>query len=229
MRQWNREKAGCQILTEQRVTDDYVKNSGREIRLIVEYLPSPEQNRNETFEEVKRKLNQHFIPKEKKETRLFKRMRQLNKETISEFAMRLKEQTESCKFGNNKEDRILEQLIQTIEENSEMRRKTIQKQWNFNKFLKEEASQWHDLKREVKEITRLHTNTINGEDQNDKIIPIEENERRIGQSRDNREHVDIVAKKTYLKRRKKIPLGTAGKSCKQCGRRKRLTDCCNYQ
>ena len=67
MRQWNREKAGSQIFTEQRVTDDYVKNSGREIRLIVEYLPSPEQNRNETFEEVKRKLNQHLIPKEKKQ------------------------------------------------------------------------------------------------------------------------------------------------------------------
>ena len=39
-----------------------------------------------------------------------------NKETITEYSMRLKEQVESCKFRDNREDRILEQLIQTIED-----------------------------------------------------------------------------------------------------------------
>ena len=51
-------------------------------------------------------------------------MRQENKETISEYAMRFNEQTESCEFRDNREDRILEQLIQTIED-SEMITKAI--------------------------------------------------------------------------------------------------------
>ena len=78
--------------------------------------------------------------------------------------MRLKEQAESCKFGDNEEVRILEQLIQTIEvKDSEMITKEIQKQWNLNKFF-EEACQQYDLKRQVKEITKTDTNTINSED-----------------------------------------------------------------
>ena len=40
---------------------------GREIKQIVEYLPSTEQNRNDSYEEVKRKLNYHFIPKQNKQ------------------------------------------------------------------------------------------------------------------------------------------------------------------
>ena len=43
-------------------------------------------------------------------------MRQENKETITEYDMRFKEKTESCEFRENKEDRILEQFIQTIED-----------------------------------------------------------------------------------------------------------------
>ena len=116
---------------------------GREIQLIVEYLLSTEQNRNETYEKVKRKLNHHFIPKQNKQHAwyLFYRMRQENKETITEYPMRLKEQAESCEFS---EDRILGQLIQTIENNGTIT-KAIRKQWNLNKFF-EEASQQHDLK-----------------------------------------------------------------------------------
>ena len=64
-------------------------------------------------------------------------------------------------FRDKKEDRILERLIQTIEERKMITKET-QKQWNLNKFF-EEASQRHDLKREVKEMTNGHTNTINDE------------------------------------------------------------------
>ena len=66
-------------------------------------------------------------------------MRQKNNKTITESAVRLKEQAESCEFRNNREDRILEQLIQKTED-SEMIRKAIQKQCNLDKFL-EDASQ----------------------------------------------------------------------------------------
>ena len=66
---------------------------------------------------MKRKLYHHFIPKQNKQHAryLFNRMRLENKETTIEYAMRLKEQAECCEFGENREDKILEQLIQTIE------------------------------------------------------------------------------------------------------------------
>ena len=57
-------------------------------------------------------------------------MRKENKETITDYAMRPNEQAESCEFGDNREDRILEQLVQTIKD-SEMITKAIKKQWNF--------------------------------------------------------------------------------------------------
>ena len=47
--------------------------------------------------------------------------------------MRLKEEAESYEFGDNREDRIQKQLIQTIKD-SEMITKAIQKLWNLNKF-----------------------------------------------------------------------------------------------
>ena len=68
----------------QRVTDDNDKiclkrYGGRELRLIVKYLPSTDQKENDTHEEVKRKLNQHFIPKQNKQHAryLLKRMREI--------------------------------------------------------------------------------------------------------------------------------------------------------
>ena len=69
------------------------------------------------YVDVKRNLN-HFIPKQNKHhaRHLFKRMRQENKERIIEYTMRLKEKFESCEFGDNREDRILKQLIQTIQD-----------------------------------------------------------------------------------------------------------------
>ena len=53
--------------------------------------------------------------------------------------MRLKNQAESYEFGDNRENRILEQFIQTIED-GEMITKAIQKQWNLNKFFRRSKS-----------------------------------------------------------------------------------------
>ena len=94
-------------------------------------------------------------------------MRQKNNETITKYAVRLKEQAESYDFRDNRKDRILEQLIQTTEDR-EMIRKAIQKQWNLNKFL-EEANQRHHLKREVNERTKTHIKTMNEEARTDRM------------------------------------------------------------
>ena len=52
-------------------------------------------------------------------------MRQENKENVTEYAMRFKEQAETREFRDNREDRILEQLIQTSGD-SEIMAKTME-------------------------------------------------------------------------------------------------------
>ena len=162
----------------QRVTDDIDKiiclkrYAGKEIRLIIKYLPNTENNGKDSYEEVKKKLNHHFIPKQNKQHArfIFNKMRQEHEESISQYAMRLREQAETCDFENNREERILEHLIQTIDDN-ELITRAIQKQWNLNTFL-EEASQRNDLKREVKEITKTHLKTIDNENWTDRVNAI---------------------------------------------------------
>ena len=67
-----------------------------------------EQNRNETYDEVKRKLCHHFMLKQNKQHARYLFKRPENMVTISEYVMKLQEQAESCKFRDNREDKILE-------------------------------------------------------------------------------------------------------------------------
>ena len=53
--------------------------------------------------------------------------------------MRLKEQAECCELRDNRQDRILEQLIQTTE-GSEMIRKVIQKRMEFKQVFRRSKS-----------------------------------------------------------------------------------------
>ena len=62
-------------------------------------------------------------------------MRQKNNKTITEYVVRLKEQTEFCKFKDNRQDRILEHLIQTTEDN-EMIKKKKKKKNSYTKTRK---------------------------------------------------------------------------------------------
>ncbi len=55
-----------------------------------------------------------------------------------------------CEFGEANEERILEHIIQTIDDR-QLIQKTISKKWNLTQFM-EEASQIEDVNRQVREM-----------------------------------------------------------------------------
>ena len=64
-------------------------------------------------------------------------------ESTETYATRLREKSQECKFGGTCDERILEHLIQTIE-NESLIQKCISKEWNLSQFLTE-AGQIEDI------------------------------------------------------------------------------------
>ena len=71
-------------------------------------------------------------------------------ETTSAYAARLREKTKECEFGATFDERILEHIIQTID-NKKMIEKAISKTWDLTRFLTE-ASQTEDIARQMKDM-----------------------------------------------------------------------------
>ena len=65
-------------------------------------------------------------------------MKPAHDETTKAYAARLREKGNECEFGTSCDDRILEHLIQTIQ-NRVLIQKAINKRWNLNQFLTEAA------------------------------------------------------------------------------------------
>lgn len=65
---------------------------------------------------MKRKLNAYFIPNKNKHYAryLFLKVKSTHGETATVHAARLREKANECEFGTACEERILEQLIQTL-------------------------------------------------------------------------------------------------------------------
>jgi len=57
-------------------------------------------------------------------------------ETISAYVARLREKVKECEFGATLDERILEHIIQTID-NKKMIEKAITKMWDLTQFLTE--------------------------------------------------------------------------------------------
>ena len=66
-------------------------------------------------------------------------------------------ESEDCEFQDQVNERILEHLIQTIEDN-DLIKKYIQKRWNLDQFI-EEVSQREDISQQVKDTNDDHTET----------------------------------------------------------------------
>ena len=112
---------------------------GRELSRLEKYLPEPVAKTNE-YETVKTKLNEYYVPRVNKhyERFLFLKMRPYRRESILSYTSRLREKAKTCQFQDSYEDKILEHLIQTID-NEEMIRKCMAKNWDLKQFL-EKAS-----------------------------------------------------------------------------------------
>ena len=113
---------------------------GQHIARLARTLPDPEDPQGE-FDEYKKlrtKLNDYFIPKRNRHYAryLFLKLRPEREESTVAYATRLREKTHDCNFGVNCDERILEHLIQTIE-NSTLIEKCISKSWTLQEFLTE--------------------------------------------------------------------------------------------
>lgn len=137
-----------------RITDPVDKKDalliygGKVISRLEKSLPDPMDELNE-YEKLKRKLNDYFMPKKNKHYAryLFLKMKQTHGETTTMYAARLREKANECEFGTACEDRILEHLIQTIN-NQGLIQKAINKKWNLTQFLTE-AAQMEDTSVQV--------------------------------------------------------------------------------
>ena len=98
------------------------------------------------------KLNDHFTPKKNKHHAryLFLKMRPHVGETISVYAARLREKAKECEFGDTFDERILEHIIQTID-NKKFIERAISKTWDLTRFLTE-ASQTEDIARQIQDM-----------------------------------------------------------------------------
>ena len=107
---------------------------------------------DDDYKKLKRKLNNHFLPKKNKQHAryTFSKQRPEAGESVVNYAARLREKAKDCEFGEQIDDRILEQLIQTIR-NNDLIKKSIQKKWNLDRFI-EEASQMEDINQQVKDM-----------------------------------------------------------------------------
>ena len=104
------------------------------------------------YGKLKAKLNEHFLPKRNKHHARYKflNMKPNAGETTLSYAARLREKAKECEFGDTLNERLLEHLIQTVD-NRTLIQKAISKRWDLDQFLSE-ASQLEDTKVMMKEM-----------------------------------------------------------------------------
>ena len=102
-------------------------------------------------EKLKTKLNDYFLPKRNLHHARYKfnSLRPMTGETVVAYTARLREQVTGCEF-TDEADRILEHLIQTIEDKSLVQR-ALNKRWTLDQLLTE-AAQIEDIKIQMKDM-----------------------------------------------------------------------------
>ena len=101
----------------------------QEIKKVARNLPDTVSAEGDNdYKKLIRKLNNHFLLKKNKQhTRYtFSKQRQEPGKSIVSYTARLRAKAKDCEFGDQTNDRILEQLIQTIKDN-DLIKKSIQK------------------------------------------------------------------------------------------------------
>ena len=130
--------------------DAIIIYGGKEIARLEKSLPDPETA--DVYLKLRTKLHDHFTPKKNKNHAryLFLKMRLHVGETKSAYAARLREKVKECEFGTKFDERILEHIIQTID-NKKLIEKAISKTLDLTRFLTE-ASQTEDIARQMRDM-----------------------------------------------------------------------------
>ena len=126
---------------------------GPEIARLEKSLPDEDPEGSlDDYQKLKKKLNAYFLPKKNKHYARYmflKTKPEAGEATVS-YATRLREKATGCEFSNTSDDRILEHLIQTIE-NQMLVQKCISKGWTLTQFLAE-AGQIEDVSVQVQDM-----------------------------------------------------------------------------
>ena len=130
--------------------DTMIIYGGNEISRLEKSLHDPVDG--DVYVKLRTKLNEHFTPKKNKHHAryLFLKMKPHVGETTSAYAARLREKAKECEFGDTFDERILEHIIQTID-NKKLIEKAISKTWDLTRFLAE-ASQTEDIARQIQDM-----------------------------------------------------------------------------
>ena len=97
-------------------------------------------------------LNSYFTPKRYKHYARYQflNMRTMTGETTTEYAARLREKTYKCEFAETLEEKLLDHIIQTTN-NQVLIKKCISKDWDLRYFLSE-AAQMEDTSMQVRDM-----------------------------------------------------------------------------
>ena len=206
--------------------DAMIIYGGQEIARLDKSLPDPVDASNEC-EMLRKRLNDYFLPKQNKHYAryVFLKMRPLAGEATIAYAAKLREKAYDCDFGNTFDDRILEHLIQTIE-NQHLIQKCIAKSWILSQFLSE-AEQIEDISLQV------HDMKYSLDDKNIARVRVPNKQRTFRDQRSSEEEVDTTEVCRYCgydRKHKTIEDCPAyGQKCHKCQKRNHFASVCKSQ
>ena len=123
-------------------TDALIIYGGKDVAKLAKTLPDPEAGN--PYEKLRTKLNNHYLPKKNKHYARYQflNLRPNPAESTSTYVARLREKAMKCEFGDTHDDRILEHIIQTID-NKPLIQKSINKGWDQTKQPKRKSQTDH--------------------------------------------------------------------------------------
>ena len=211
---------------------------GRELARLEKSLPDPTGPGLNVYTKLRTKLNDYFMPKRNKHYSRYQflNMRTTASETTAAYAARLREKANECDFGDTLEDRILEHIIQTIE-NPTLIQKCITKGWNLNQFLLE-ASQMEDTSLQVRDmrpysdrgtVARIHGYGDHQRERGTGTQRVEQrfhdgNQRRDRYTRGIQHPCNYCGRTGYHAAGRDCP--AYGKECRHCGRMNHFESVC---
>ena len=131
--------------------DALIIYGGKEIAKLEKSLPNPETGN--PYEKLRSKLNGYYLPKKNEHYARYQflNLRRQSGESTSSYAALLREKSTDCEFGDTRDDRILEHIIQTTD-NKTLIQKSINKAQDLTQFLTK-AAQMENIKRQDTDIT----------------------------------------------------------------------------
>ena len=130
--------------------DALIIYGGTELAILEKSLPDNDPGGNlDDYQKVKQNLNDYFVPKRNKRYGRYMFLKSTPEagKTIVAYTTRLVEKVHGCDIGTSNGDRILEFLIQTVE-NQYLIQKCIYEGWTLDQFLTQ-AKQIEDLSVQV--------------------------------------------------------------------------------